>query len=311
MANEQIPEFQKTMLPILSYLQDGNPRPSKELHADMAKFYNLSEEDLKIKVPSGVMGLFKNRIAWSVSYLKNSGLVVYPQRGVYQITDLGKEVLTRGLTHINIAYLKTLKPFQEWQSRFTSKDEANTTAPAVQPESEQTTPDEIIGITLGRLHLKLQTDLLDLIKSKTASFFEEFVLHLLSNMGYGGVEAKNFEVTGESGDFGIDGIIYQDKLGIERIYVQAKRWKETKVSSKEVRDFIGSLSLRGTNKGVFISTSEFTPDAITAAQMNPHNRIILIDGKRLTDLAITHNVGVQVKNNFEIKDIDSDFFEEG
>ena len=310
MANEHIPEFQTTMLPILQYFSDGKPRNSKELYADMAEYYKMTEEDLKIKVPSGVMGLFKNRIAWAVSYLKNAGLLFYPQRRVYQITELGKDILTRGLTHINIPYLKTLEPFQQWQAKSVEKESRISTSTPTVVESESTTPDEVIGITMDRLHLKLQAELLDLIKSKSASFFEDFVLQLLNGMGYGGVEAKSFEVTGQSGDFGIDGVIYQDKLGIERIYVQAKRWKESKVSSKEVRDFIGSLSLRGTNKGVFITTSEFTPDAKSASQMNPHNRIILIDGTQLADFAIAHNVGVQVKRQFEIKDIDSEFFEE-
>ncbi len=309
MANEHIPEFQSTMLPILKYLSDGRPRNSKELYADMAEYYKMTEEDLKIKVPSGVMGLFKNRIAWSVSYLKNAGLLFYPQRGVYQITDLGKQELAKGHTHINIAYLKTLEPFQQWQTKSAEKETKTAGASIENIETEGTTPDEVIGLTMDRLRLKLQAELLDLIKSKSASFFEDFVLQLLHAMGYGGVEAKSFEVTGQSGDFGIDGVIYQDKLGIERIYVQAKRWKDTKISSKEVRDFIGSLSLRGTNKGVFITTSEFTPDAMSASQMNPHNRIILIDGNQLADFAITYNVGVQVKRQFEIKDIDSDFFD--
>jgi restriction system protein len=129
-------------------------------------------------------------------------------------------------------------------------------------------------------------------------------------MGYGGAAEKNFEVVGQSGDNGIDGIIYQDKLGIDRIYVQAKKWTDNKVHSKDVRDFIGSLSIRGTNKGVFITTSLFTDDALKTVKMNPQNIIILIDGKKLTDYAIQYNVGVQVKNSYEIKSIDSDFFDE-
>ena len=157
---------------------------------------------------------------------------------------------------------------------------------------------------------KLAYELLEILKNKPASYFEYFVLELLTKMGYGGVEEGNFEVVGQSGDNGIDGIIYQDKLGIDRIYVQAKRWKDNKVQSKDIRDFIGSLSLKGTNKGIFITTSEFTDDAAKSVLMNPHNRIILIDGLQLAEFAIENNVGVQVKKVYEVKDIDNDFFEE-
>lgn len=167
-----------------------------------------------------------------------------------------------------------------------------------------------MGNTLTEMNNKLAYELLEILKNKSAKYFEHFVLEILNHIGYGGVEERNFEIVGQSGDNGIDGIIYQDKLGIERIYVQAKRWKDTKIQSKEVRDFIGSLNLKGTNKGIFITTSDFTEDAFTTATMNPHNRIILINGKRLTQLAIENNVGIQVRKVYELKDIDNDFFEE-
>lgn len=304
----RIPEFQSLMLPILQHFSDEKPHTSVDLYNAIAQLYQLTEEDLRIKVPSGQMGLFKNRVAWSVSYLKNAGLLFYPQRGVYQITSLGLQVLSKNLTHINIAYLKTLEPFQKWQQGFNVPEENE--QPTIVSNNEQRTPEEILGNTVATLNKKLSGELLDILKNKSAAYFEFFVLQLLKKMGYGGAEEDNFEVVGQSGDNGIDGVIYQDKLGIDRVYVQAKRWKDSKVSSKEIRDFIGSLSLKGTNKGIFITTSEFTQDAVSTVKMNPQNRIILIDGTQLADYAIENNVGVQIRKTYEIKDIDNDFFDQ-
>lgn len=305
-AKNNIPDFQSIMYPVLDYLRDGKPHNLADVMSILANKFNLSEEDLRIKVPSGQMGLFKNRVAWALSYLKNSGLIYYPQRGTYQITEVGSHVLRENIDYINIAYLKKFEGYKNWQNTFAQSDDTKPESPI----SEEKTPEEIIGDTVKDLKSKLGYELLDILKSKPASYFEYFVLELLNAMGYGGVEESNFEVVGQSGDNGIDGIIYQDKLGIDRIYVQAKRWKDNKVQSKDIRDFIGSLSLRGTNKGIFITTSDFTDDALRTAQMNPHNRIILISGQQLVEQAIDHNVGVQVKKTYEIKDLDNDFFDE-
>lgn len=302
-----VPDFQKIMFPLLNYLRDEKPHNLNDVMNALANIFKLTEEDLRIKVPSGQMGLFKNRVAWAISYLKNSGLVFYPQRGVYQITEVGKQVLTENIDYINIAYLKKFEGYKKWQNTFAQSEENVKEVNAV---IEEKTPEEVLGDTVKDLKNKLGYELLEILKNKPANYFEHFVLKLLSAMGYGGVEESNFEVVGQSGDNGIDGIIYQDKLGIDRIYVQAKRWKDNKVQSKDIRDFIGSLSLKGTNKGIFITTSEFTADALKTAQMNPHNRIILINGLQLTENAIDYNVGVQIKKTYEIKDLDNDFFED-
>lgn len=305
----KIPDFQTLMYPLLSLLKDEEPHSLQDVMFVLAKQFNLSEDDLKIKVPSGQMGLFKNRVGWATSYLKNSGLIYYPQRGVYQITETGKKVLGENINYINIAYLKQFDGYKNWQSTFAKDDEATDQQDTVILNKDKT-PEEILGDTLRDLNNNLGYELLEILKTKPAKYFEYFVLELLTGMGYGGVEEKNFEVVGQSGDNGIDGIIYQDKLGIERIYVQAKRWKDNKVQSKDIRDFIGSLSLKGTNKGIFITTSDFTEEAISTAGMNPQNRIILINGQRLADLAIENNIGVQVKKVYTVKDLDNDFFEE-
>lgn len=306
---ERIPDFQSLMYPLLSYLEDSQPHTLQEVMAAMATRFNLTEEELKIKVPSGQMGLFKNRIGWATSYLKNSGLIYYPQRGVYQLTETGRSVLAEKIDYINIAYLKKFEGYKKWQSTFSQGVEEGKEQTG-SAELSSRTPEEILGDTFNELNKNLAYELVEILKTKPPNYFEYFVLKLLTGMGYGGVEEKNFEVVGQSGDNGIDGIIYQDKLGIERIYVQAKRWKDNKVQSKDIRDFIGSLSLKGTNKGIFITTSEFTEDALATAKMNPQNRIILINGEQLAALAIEHNVGIQVKKNYIVKEIDDDFFEE-
>lgn len=305
----RIPDMESLMLPILNFLGDGAPHSYSETEEHLANKYHLTEEVLRLKVPSGQMGLFKNRIAWSVSYLKNSGLVFYPRRAVYQLTDTGKSVVAQKPDKVNIHFLKQFEAYRQWKSSISAgreEKEIKTTSTS----EESGTPEEVIGNTFRELNEKLAFELLELIKQKKPWQFERFVLELLNKMGYGGVEERNFEVVGQSGDNGIDGIIYQDKLGLDRIYVQAKKWADNKVQSKDIRDFIGSLSLKGTNKGVFITTSQFTSDAINTVKMNPQNIIILIDGKQLTELAIKFNVGVQVKETFEIKNLDMDFFEE-
>lgn len=308
---ENIPDFQSLMYPIVKLLEDNQPHSLQEVMGNLAAQYSLTEEDLKVKVPSGQMGLFKNRVAWALSYLKNSGLIFYPKRGVYQITETGKKVLTEKIDYINISYLKQFQGYKDWQNTFGKEEENEATKQSDMASiTDSKTPEEILGDTFHDLNKSLGYELLEILKSKDPSYFERFVLELLTGIGYGGVDEKNFEVVGQSGDNGIDGIIYQDKLGIERIYVQAKRWKDNKVQSKDIRDFIGSLSLKGTNKGIFITTSDFTDDALSTAKMNPQNRIILINGQRLAELAIENNIGVQEKKSYVMKEIDHDFFEE-
>jgi restriction system protein len=304
---EQIPDFQSIMYPVLDFLRDGLPHTFQDLLEHLARHFQLTTEHLAVMVPSGQQPLFKNRCTWAVSHLKNSGLLNYVKRGVYQISDSGQRVLREGVTEIKLSYLKKLDAYKAWQSTFAQPEEKK----AEITEAEETkTPEELIGDSLSRVNEKIAADLLEIIKDKSPAQFEKFVLVLLNAMGYGMMEEKHYEVVGQSGDYGIDGIIYQDKLGIDRIYVQAKKWNDNKVQSKEIRDFIGSLSLRGTNKGVFITTSQFTDDAQRTAVMNPQNTIILIDGKKLTDFAIQFNVGVQVKYRYELKTVDDDFFDE-
>jgi restriction system protein len=303
----KIPDFQKIMFPLLNFLGDGQAHALSDVMDSMTKYFKLSEGDLRIKVPSGQMGLFKNRVAWAISYLKNAGLIFYPKRAVYQVTEVGKKALGENIDYINIAYLKKFEGYKKWQNTFApSGDESKEkTSPA-----DEKTPEEILGDTIIAINNKVSYDLLDTLLNKSYDYFELFVLKLLNKMGYGGTDEDSFEAVGKSGDNGIDGIIYQDKLGIDSVYVQAKRWKDNKVQSKDIRDFIGALNLKGTSKGIFITTSDFTADAVKTGSLNPQNKIILINGKQLADFAMKYNVGVQIRKTYEVKDVDADFFEE-
>lgn len=211
---ENIPDFQSIMLPLLTTLRDENPYSLNRVMDILAAHFKLSEDDLRVRVPSGQQPLFKNRVAWAISYLKNSGLVEYPQRGVYKITESGQAILAKEPSQINIAFLKQLKPFQKWQEGFSESQEFPLAEVRVAPEK---TPDEILGEVLSSLQSKLELDILEQIKSKPPEFFEKFVLKLLAKMGYGMSNESSFEVVGKSGDNGIDGIIYQDQFGIDRV----------------------------------------------------------------------------------------------
>ncbi|RYE55220.1 MAG: restriction endonuclease [Sphingobacteriales bacterium] len=302
--NNNIPDFQTLLLPILQLVRDNNTHNIHDVIGKIAKMYNLTEEEINMYLESGSQKILYNRVYWAKAYLKMAGLVENVARGQFRITDKGVNVLSQGHTYINVKFLKQIPGFSE-----NLKGRKESPIESLQELESDKTPETILEMTIAELNSNLSYQLLEILKAKLPAQFEQFVLELLQGMGYGGVEEKNFEVTGQSGDFGIDGIIYQDKLGVERIYVQAKRWKDVKVSSKEIRDFIGSLSLRGTNKGVFITTSNFTEDAYKTSLLNPHNRIILIDGNKLANLAIEYNIGVQSRKAYYVKDIDADFFD--
>lgn len=304
-----VPDFQSIMLPFLQLLSNGQIYSMSEVMEKLAKHFKLSKNDLRIKIPSGSAGLFHNRVGWTRSYLKYAGLIEYPSRGNYKITKDGLKVVGQQPDFINIAYLKQFPKFKEWQGSYgRTKSQGE---PLKIKEGSSKTPDESLGESLIEIHQQVVIELLDTLTKKKPEYFERFVLILLDKMGYGGVEEENFEVVGKSNDGGIDGIIYQDQLGLDRIYVQAKKWKkDDSVGPTHIRDFIGSLNLKGSNKGVFITTSRFTKEARATAVKNPHNRVVLIDGNELAELAIKYNVGVQIRKVFELKGIDQDFFDE-
>ncbi|ANH60735.1 restriction endonuclease [Dokdonia donghaensis] len=303
-----IPDFQSIMLPMLKLLEDGSSRTLNEVMKILADYFKLSQEHLKIKVPSGQMGLFRNRVGWTRSYLKKAGLIQYPERGVYQITQIGKDFLATNPSKLRMKQLEQFPDYQEWRKTFneadTSSKQKNYTT------SEEQTPEEVLAATVKDLKNELATELLDKLKENSFQYFENFVIQLLQKMGYGEFREEASQHTGKTGDDGIDGIISQDRLGLENVYIQAKRFTNNSVGSPEIRNFIGSLALQGVTKGVFLTTSRFSSSAIQTASDSKQQKIVLIDGKELTELAIEYNLGVQIAETINIKKIDLDYFEE-
>jgi len=286
-----LPKFNETFIPILEVLSDGKTIHHMELIKSVEnKYYsNLPKELLELKTKSGDI-LIQNRIAWGKSYLKKGGFVHYPKRGMVQITPKGQESVNKKLQ---------LKDVESDFLNFYS-DEKNKSI--VTNVSKGSSPQDLIDSGFSVIESQIKSDLLEKLKDIDPFYFEKVILILLKKMGYG-----DFIETSKTGDGGIDGIINEDKLGLEKIFIQAKRYNENKVREKDIRNFIGAMS-GDTNKGVFVTTSTFDKDAIQKAHDASHT-IILIDGNKLVDLMHQYCVGVQVRNIYEIKEIDEDFFE--
>lgn len=308
-SKDRIPDFQSLLLPMLELLKDGKEKTLSEVVENLANKFELTQEELRIKVPSGQMGLFRNRVGWTRSYLKKAGLIEYPQRGIYKITKLGKRFLATSPTELRIKHLRELPLFREWTDTFgQTSDSAELQEDHILDEN--ITPTETLAKTYQRLNLELASDILDKLKENSPDYFEFFVIELLQKMGYGEFREDSGTRTGKSGDNGIDGIIHLDKLGLESVYIQAKRFTEGSVSSGDIRNFIGSLAVQGVSKGVFLTTSKFSTSAIETAENSKQQKIVLVDGKTLASLAIEHNVGVQVEKVLKIKKLDADYFNE-
>ncbi len=305
-----IPDFQTIMLPFLENLKDGNKQSLNQVMENLAGHFNLTSEDLATLVPSGKMGLFRNRVGWSRSYLKNAGLIHYPERGVYQITEIGLKFLKTNPKKLRMQELLQFPMYNEWRSTFNSNTDSSSNADSNIIKEEVLTPQERLSSTIDAINQQLASDILDSLKRNTFQYFEKFVVQLLQSMGYGGFSKDSGIVTGASGDNGIDGVILQDVLGLESVGIQAKRFTTNNAGSGDIRNFIGSLAIKGFSKGVFLTTSSFSPEAIKTASESKQHKIILIDGKKLANLAIEFNVGVQVDETIQLKRIDMDFFEE-
>ena len=288
-----IPKFHETFVPILETLADGEIMQHRELlNKIVEKYYsNLPKELLDKKTKTGDL-LILNRIAWGKSYLKKAGYIHYPERGAVQITEKGKEVNKDKVKLKDIISESGLFSFYKEEKAKELQD----------LEIRGSSPQDLIDSGFSAIDAQVKSDLLDKLKGTDPFYFEKVILTLLSKMGYG----ESIE-TSKTGDGGIDGIINQDKLGLEKIYIQAKRYSENKVREKEIRNFIGAMS-GDTTKGVFVTTSEFDQQAIKKAH-DAHHTIILIDGKKLVDLLFQYSVGVQVQNTYEVKAVDDNFFE--
>lgn len=292
-----IPRFDETMLPILKILGDGKPRKLKEISNILESEFKLTEEERQETVPSGY-SRFYDRVSWGRTYLKKAGLVSQESKGSdVCITDEGKKVLSEN-NRIDVEFLKKYPSFVAFtEPKKGSEIETAKNIP------ENLSPQDMMDQGFKKILNTLKSDLLEKLQGTNPYFFELVALRLFQNMGYG-----DFQKTSKSGDGGIDGIISQDKLGLEKIYIQAKRFSSTnKVREPEIRNFIGAMSA-DVSKGIFVTTSSFDESAIQKAK-NASHKIILIDGETLTDLMIKYNVGVQTSSVFELKEIDSDFFD--
>jgi restriction system protein len=294
-----IPDFQSLMLPTLNVLQNGDELPFKQVVETLAKEFNLSSDELAEMLPSRRAPTFYNRVAWAKFYLKKAGLVSQSKRSFLSITVDGKKVLSSKPASINI---KFLQQFPE----FTKESNDKLAQPAVVETEITNTPEEVLYSTFQSINTVLAEDLIDIVKSCSPAFFERLVVELLLAMGYGGSRTEAGRAIGQSGDGGIDGIIDEDKLGLDSIYIQAKRWEGT-VGRPEIQKFVGALQGNRAHKGVFITTSGFTKEAQEYVK-NINNKVVLINGFSLARLMIENNVGVSVAATYEVKKIDTDYF---
>ncbi len=299
-----IPDFQKLMLPFLEVIKDGRVYSTEQIVEMLRVHFGLTMEDMKLKVPNGNQSLFRNRIDWASNHLHQAGLVVSFLKGYYQITEAGEQVLSQEQVKMDAAYLRKFDQFQLWESMFDTPQRLLEGERETELQNE--TPEIVIGKATVMLYQSLKFELLSLIKQRPISFFEYFIVELMRKIGYKGVDSSNFDIIGKREKEGIEGIMYMDELGIEKIYMQAKKW-QMEVTSKDIRNFMGALNLKGTRKGVFITTSTFSQEAKAEATTNPMNKIVLVDADRLMQLAIMYNVGIQTKRVVEIKGLDENF----
>ncbi len=295
----QLPKYHQTFIPLLEILGSGEPMKSRNLATQVRdKYYShLPQELLNQKTTSGANVLI-DRILWGKSYLKMAKFAQYPKRGMVQITDKGKAALKRG--DLSLDELQNDPDFIRHREAVSKEKENEVELEKVNVENAS--PQDLIDSGFSTIETEVKTELLEKLKELDPYYFEKVILILLKRMGYG-----DFIETSKSGDGGIDGIINEDKLGLEKIYTQAKRYNENKVREKDIRNFIGAMS-GDTSKGVFITTSSFDESAIKKAR-EAHHSIILVDGAKLVDLMHQYNVGIQIKTVYEVKEVDNDFFE--
>lgn len=306
-----IPNYQTLMLPVLQYAAQGEQRVP-DLAEKIADDLGLSDELRDEMLPSGKQRILHNRIHWAKFYMGKAGLLVSPSRGRFIASDAGREILNRNLDKINVALLLEKPEFQEFYKGDDKLEHGITTLSQNTFVAEQNTetPEEQIESAYGSLNAALRADLLERITSNSSTFFEQLIVSLLVAMGYGGSHKNASEQLGRSGDGGVDGVINEDRLGLDRVYVQAKRYASANtVGRPDIQGFVGSLVGLGANKGVFVTTSSFSQQARDFVR-HLSQRIILVDGKMLTELMIEHKVGVRTQRVIEFKRIDEDFFSE-
>jgi restriction system protein len=299
-----IPDFQSLMLPLLRSLSDGSERTTQETLDALVAELGLNEADLTQLLPSQKAPLFTNRVAWAKFHLKRAGLIESPRRGVYRLAERGREVLRTSPDRLNLAYLARFPEYVEFRARSRTSAEIDV-APDINQEEERT-PEEYIDYGYSRLRAALAAEILGRIAQMPPAFFEKLVVDLLVAMGYGGSQRDAGRAVGPGADEGIDGVIKEDRLGLETIYIQAKRWQGT-VGRPEIQRFAGALQGQRARKGIFITTSDFSKEA-EAYVASIQSTIVLVNGAQLAELMIDHGIGVTLVSTYDIKRLDSDYF---
>lgn len=302
-----IPDYQSCMRPLLKAVEDGQTYKFKDLVDKLADEFQLTDEEKNELIPSGVQTVINSRVGWARTYLVKAQCLETPKKGMVKIAERGKKLLTDYPDKIST---KDLQQFEEFVDFVSSSKKSNKQQETEVVSQQTMTPEEAIDYGTKMLNQDLASDLLSKILSKDDKFFEVLVVQLLEKMGYGGDFEDSSDVVGKTGDGGIDGIIKEDKLGFDTIYIQAKRYTDASVGRPELQKFSGALAGKNATKGVFITTSKFADTAREYVKTLYNQKIILIDGKKLCELMIEYNLGVATNKTIEIKKIDSDFFDE-
>jgi restriction system protein len=299
-----VPDFQSFFKPLLEIASDHKEHSMKDARVFISNKMQLSEEDLSELLPSGTQTKFDNRVAWAKSYFVQAKVLESSRRGYFKITERGIDLLKQGHERIDVKILNQYPEFIEFHTSKSEKQNNN----SHEIEIQDVTPEETLQNAYQSIRNDLANNILNIIKTNSPKFFENLVIDLMISLGYGGSRQDAGRSIGQSGDEGIDGIIKEDKLGLDVIYIQAKRWDGT-VGRPEIQKFVGALHGKRAKKGVFITTGKFSNDAITYVE-NIDPKVILIDGKMLSEFMIDHNLGVSTTVTYYIKRIDSDYFEE-
>lgn len=305
-----IPDFQSVMRPLLNLVKDGVDHTFRESIEALAKHFAVSEEERRVQLPSGRAELFVNRVGWAKTHLRMAGLIENRSRGIFRITERGLQVLRDNPTRID---MKVLQAEPSYSLARGARSRLDSTKPKGDSDSaiddvENRTPEEVIEEAYVTLRENIAKDLLQRLKTASPHFFERLVVELLVKMGYGGTRKDAGQAIGKSGDEGIDGIIKEDRLGLDTIYIQAKRW-ENSVGRPEIQKFAGALQGFRAKKGIFITTAEFTSEARHYAE-RIDSKIVLLDGSEVAELMIDFGLGVSSVASYEVKRVDSDYFSE-
>lgn len=300
-----IPKYHEFMKPILILLNNENLYSRSEIYSAMADQFEITEAEKEEWLPSKKQLVYKNRIGWALTYLKKAGLIESPKKAYYSITPTGKKVLLENPMFIDNKYLQRFDAFKE----FIEMSNGDDSTAVILDNTKNDSPQDLMDTSYAQIMKTLEDDILSEVVSQTPEFFEKLVVDLLISMGYGGSQIQNGQVLGKSGDGGVDGVIKEDKLGFDKIYVQAKKWDTlSTIGRPELQKFVGALSGQGALKGAFITTAKFSKEAWEYAKNQHMYKIALIDGITLAKLMIENNIGVSTETVYEIKKVDSDYF---